>query len=48
MKADMAGGASVAMATIACARIRLEANSVTLVPLVENMCSGSATRTGDV
>ena len=48
MKADMAGGASVAMATIACARTHLQANIVTLVPLVENMCSGSATRPGDV
>jgi leucyl aminopeptidase len=36
------------MATLACARNKLAANVATLVPLVENMPSGSATRPGDV
>ena len=48
MKADMSGGAAVAMATLACARTGLAANVAALVPLVENMPSGSATRPGDV
>ncbi len=48
MKADMSGGAAVAMATIAVARNGLKANVATLVPLVENMPSGTATRPGDV
>ena len=48
MKADMMGGACVAQALLALARQKAETNVVAIVPLVENMCSGNATRPGDV
>jgi leucyl aminopeptidase len=48
MKADMTGGATVANALLALAKRKAESNAVALVPLVENMCSGTATRPGDV
>jgi leucyl aminopeptidase len=48
MKADMAGGAAVAAALTAVARLGLRRHVVGLIPLVENMPSGSATRPGDI
>ncbi|MBA3030656.1 MAG: leucyl aminopeptidase [Desulfobacteraceae bacterium] len=48
MKTDMAGAAAVAGALIAIARIKPKVNVVGVMPLVENMPSGSATRPGDV
>ena len=48
MKADMAGGAAVAATLAAAARLGLKRHVVGLIPLVENMPSGSATRPGDI
>jgi leucyl aminopeptidase len=48
MKADMAGGAAVAAALAAVARLGLKRHVVGLIPLVENMPSGTATRPGDI
>ncbi len=48
MKADMAGAAAVAAALLAVARLRPKLRVVGLMPLVENMISGSATRPGDI
>jgi leucyl aminopeptidase len=48
MKMDMSGGAAALEATAAIAELGLELNLLTVVPAVENMPSGSATRPGDV
>lgn len=48
MKADMSGGATTVMATLAASKRKLPVNIVCVVPLVENMPSGSATRPGDI
>ncbi|MGD9007536.1 MAG: leucyl aminopeptidase [Desulfobacteraceae bacterium] len=48
MKVDMAGAASVAASMLAVARLKPKHRVVGLMPLVENMISGSATRPGDV
>jgi leucyl aminopeptidase len=48
MKIDMAGAAAVAASMIAIARLKPKQRIVGLLPLVENMPSGSATRPGDV
>lgn len=48
MKIDMAGAAAVAASMIAIARLKPKHRVVGLMPLVENMPSGSATRPGDV
>ena len=48
MKIDMAGAAAVAASMIAVARLKPKHRVVGLLPLVENMPSGSATRPGDV
>jgi len=48
MKSDMSGGAAVAGAVIAAARLGLRQNVVGLVPLAENLPSGTATRPGDI
>lgn len=48
MKADMAGAAAVAGALIAVARLKPNCRVVGLIPMVENMPSGSATRPGDI
>jgi leucyl aminopeptidase len=48
MKSDMAGAAAVACAMIALARLKPAIDIVGIIPVVENMLSGSATRTGDV
>ena len=48
MKKDMSGGAAVLEATGAIAELGLPVNLIAVVPAVENMPSGSATRPGDV
>jgi leucyl aminopeptidase len=48
MRKDMAGGAAVVAATLGAARLRLPVRVTALVPLAENMLSGSAQRPGDV
>jgi leucyl aminopeptidase len=48
MKGDMAGAAAVAAVLIAAARMKLRRRLIGVIPLVENMVSGSATRPGDI
>ncbi|MBN2244153.1 MAG: leucyl aminopeptidase [Acidobacteria bacterium] len=48
MKADMAGGAAVLGAMVALARLGTRMPIVGLIPLVENMPGGRATKPGDV
>ncbi len=48
MKIDMAGAAAVAASMMAIAQLKPKHRVVGLMPLVENMPSGSATRPGDV
>ncbi len=48
MKGDMSGGAAVIGATLALAKIKSKINLMTIVPAVENMPSGKASRPGDV
>ncbi len=48
MKFDMGGAASVFGVMHACAEMGLEANVVGLIPAVENMPDGNATRPGDI
>lgn len=48
MKTDMAGSAAVAGALIAAAGLKPDCNVIGLLPLVENMPSGSAIRPGDI
>lgn len=48
MKMDMAGAAAVAATMIAAARLKLPVRLIGVLPLVENMPSGSATRPGDI
>jgi leucyl aminopeptidase len=48
MKSDMAGAAAVVQATLAIAALKLPVKVTTLVPMAENMVSGSAIRPGDV
>ncbi len=48
MKTDMAGAAAVAATLITVAKLKPELNVIGLVPLVENMPSGSAYRPGDI
>ncbi len=48
MKMDMAGSAAVAATLITAARLQLPIHLIGVLPLVENMPSGSATRPGDV
>ena len=48
MKIDMAGAAVVAASLIAVARLKPEHRVVGVMPLVENMLSGTATRPGDI
>jgi len=48
MKKDMSGGAAVLEATAAIAELDLPVDLIAVVPAVENMPSGSATRPGDV
>lgn len=48
MKADMAGAAAVAATVIAASKLGSNINVVGVIPIVENMISGKATRPGDV
>jgi leucyl aminopeptidase len=48
MKSDMAGAAAVVQATLAIAALKLPVKVTTLVPMAENMVSGSSIRPGDV
>ena len=48
MKTDMSGAATVAATLIAAARMGMKQNLVGVLPIVENMPSGSATRPGDI
>ncbi len=48
MKMDMAGAAAVAATMITAARLQLPVRLIGVLPLVENMPSGSATRPGDI
>lgn len=48
MKMDMAGAAAVAATLISAARTQLKVNLIGVMPLVENMPSGKATRPGDI
>jgi leucyl aminopeptidase len=48
MKADMAGAAATAATLLAVARIKPKLRVVGIMPLVENMLSGSAMRPGDI
>jgi len=48
MKGDMSGGAAVIGATLALAKAKSKINLMTIIPAVENMPSGTASRPGDV
>lgn len=48
MHLDMSGGAAVAHAVIATARLKLKVNAIALIPAVENAISGESYRPGDV
>ena len=48
MKMDMAGGAAVLGTLLSAALLKLPVNLVGIVPVAENLPSGSATRPGDV
>jgi leucyl aminopeptidase len=48
MKGDMSGGAAVIGATVALARTKSRVNLMTIIPAVENMPSGKASKPGDV
>ncbi len=48
MKADMSGAAAVAATLITVARQKLDVGVVGVIPIVENMPSGSACRPGDI
>jgi leucyl aminopeptidase len=48
MKMDMAGAAAVAATLITAARLHLKHKIVGIIPIVENMPSGNATRPGDI
>ena len=48
MKGDMGGGAAVIGTTLAIAKAKCPVNLLTIIPAVENMPSGTASRPGDV
>jgi leucyl aminopeptidase len=48
MKMDMSGAAAVAATLITAARLKLRLNLVGVIPIVENMPSGTASRPGDI
>ncbi|MBU8933773.1 MAG: leucyl aminopeptidase [candidate division Zixibacteria bacterium] len=48
MRGDMAGAATVLAAIVAAAQLELRLNVVALMPAVENLPSGTATKPGDV
>ncbi|MEW5908254.1 MAG: leucyl aminopeptidase [Thermodesulfobacteriota bacterium] len=48
MKTDMSGAAAVAATLITAARLNFDKRIIGVIPIVENMPSGSATRPGDI
>ena len=48
MKIDMSGAAAVAATLITAAKLKPKVRIIGIIPLVENMISGSATRPGDI
>jgi leucyl aminopeptidase len=48
MKSDMAGAAAVAATLITAAKLKTRLNIIGVIPIVENMPSGKATRPGDI
>ena len=48
MKMDMSGAAAVAATMIAAAKLKPKARLIGVIPIVENMPSGNATRPGDI
>lgn len=48
MRGDMGGAAAVVATLYGIAKLNLQANIKVLIPLVENMPSGSATKPGDI
>jgi len=48
MKMDMSGAAAVAGTLIAAARLNLKVGIIGIIPIVENMPSGTASRPGDI
>ncbi|MBU0988157.1 MAG: leucyl aminopeptidase [Proteobacteria bacterium] len=48
MKLDMSGAAAVAAALITLAKLKFKFNVVGIIPIVENMPSGNASRPGDI
>jgi leucyl aminopeptidase len=48
MKGDMSGGAAVIGTTLALAKVKSSINLMTIVPAVENLPSGKASRPGDI
>ncbi|MBW1847936.1 MAG: leucyl aminopeptidase [Deltaproteobacteria bacterium] len=48
MKTDMSGAAAVAATLIAAAKLNIKKNIVGVMPIVENMPSGDASRPGDI
>ncbi len=48
MKADMSGAAAVLASMLAISELKPKKNVMAVIPLVENMCSGTAQRPGDV
>ena len=48
MKSDMSGAAAVAATLIALAKLKLKIKVVGVIPVVENMPSGNASRPGDI
>lgn len=48
MKMDMAGAAAVAAVLIALARLKVGSRIIGVIPVVENMVSGDASRPGDI
>lgn len=48
MKGDMSGGAAVIGTTLALAKTKAKVNLMTIIPAVENMPSGTASRPGDI
>jgi leucyl aminopeptidase len=48
MKCDMSGAAAVAATLITAAKLKPKVRILGIIPLVENMISGSATRPGDI
>ena len=48
MKIDMSGAAAVAATLLTAAKLKAKTRIIGVIPLVENMISGSATRPGDI